>query len=88
MIILSTVRSSGKDIVDPHRRNALKQLLGFVSNEARLNVAISRARALLLIIGDPEVLCTDPRWREVVKYCVDRESYLGVGLQRNLLDKN
>lgn len=87
VIILSTVRSSGKNYVDYEQRNAARKLLGFVNNKERLNVAISRARALLLIIGDPEVLCVDPYWRNVVKYCVDRNAYVGgVGIPKQLLE--
>jgi helicase MOV-10 len=31
-------------------------------------VAITRAQALLIIIGDPSVLCLDPLWRSFLNY--------------------
>lgn len=86
VIIVSTVRSIGFDHIARIGRNTVRQLLGFVNSPERLNVAISRARALLIICGDPEVLCIDHYWRSVVKYCVDKGSYRGVGLPMHLLE--
>lgn len=86
VIIVSTVRSVGSNYIDRIGRNSVRQLLGFVNSPERLNVAISRARALLIICGDPEVLCIDHYWRSVVQYCVDKKSYLGVGIPKHLLE--
>lgn len=36
--------------------NDLQSALGFVSNPKRFNVAITRSKALLIIIGNPHVL--------------------------------
>lgn len=36
--------------------------LGFLSNEKRLNVALTRAQALLVVVGNPHVLCKDTNW--------------------------
>lgn len=63
MIIISTVRST-RDFVTYD----LKHTLGFVANPRRLNVAVTRAQALLLIIGDPSVLSLDPLWRAFLNY--------------------
>ncbi|KAM6320942.1 RNA helicase Mov10l1 [Aegotheles albertisi] len=50
VIILSTVRShEGPFGVDKHN-------LGFLSNPKRFNVAITRAKALLIVVGNPHVL--------------------------------
>ncbi|XP_034251738.1 probable RNA helicase armi [Thrips palmi] len=86
VVIISTVRSVGSDHIDRIGRNSVRQLLGFVNSPERLNVAISRARALLVICGDPEVLCIDHYWRSVVKYCVEKKSYLGVALPKHFLE--
>ncbi|TFK49277.1 hypothetical protein OE88DRAFT_1646340 [Heliocybe sulcata] len=59
VMILSTVRSNTRHINDD-----LKHSLGFVANPRHTNVALARARALLIVIGDPAVLCLDPTWRK------------------------
>ncbi|QRV74351.1 RNA helicase [Ceratobasidium sp. AG-Ba] len=46
----------------------VKHTLGFVANRRRLNVAITRAQALLIIIGDPMVLGLDRLWRRFLYY--------------------
>ncbi|KAL4247257.1 DNA2/NAM7 helicase family protein [Abortiporus biennis] len=63
IIIISTVRSS-PDFINYD----LKHTLGFVANPRRLNVAITRAKALLIIVGDPTVLSIDPLWRSFLNY--------------------
>ncbi|XP_023243867.1 RNA helicase Mov10l1-like isoform X2 [Centruroides sculpturatus] len=70
VIIISTVRSS-KDQLNA-RRN-----LGFLTDPKRFNVAITRAQALLIVIGDPYLLCHDKHWRKLISYCLDQKSYCG-----------
>lgn len=41
--------------------------IGFVSDERRLNVAITRARKSLLIFGNVETLISDKVWREMIE---------------------
>lgn len=41
--------------------------LGFVSNPKRINVAISRARALLVIFGNHEVLKASEHWNKLIR---------------------
>ncbi|KAK0229484.1 RNA helicase [Armillaria nabsnona] len=63
VIIMSTVRSSMEFI-----EFDLRHTLGFVANPRRFNVAVTRAKALLVIIGDPTVLSLDPLWRSFLNY--------------------
>ncbi|KAF8689719.1 His Kinase A (phosphoacceptor) domain, partial [Rhizoctonia solani] len=63
VIIVSTVRSN-KDLLSFD----LKHTLGFVSNPKRLNVAITRAQSLLVVIGDPLVLGLDALWRRFMYF--------------------
>ena len=55
----------------------LKYDLGFVNNPKRFNVAISRAQALLVIVGNPIVLNTDFNWAALLWYCVENNGYTG-----------
>jgi len=48
VIIISTVRSSHEWVMSDRRHN-----LGFLSNPKRFNVAITRAKALLIVVGCP-----------------------------------
>lgn len=56
IIILSTVRSNCKHV-------------GFLANEKRLNVTVTRARALMIIVGDIATLQRNRRWNELIRYC-------------------
>lgn len=58
VIIISTVRSSRN-----HIETDLRHTLGFVSHPRRFNVAVTRAKALLIVVGDPTTLSLDPLWR-------------------------
>ncbi|CAH1169778.1 unnamed protein product [Phaedon cochleariae] len=72
VVLLSTVRSC-----EEHVPADITHSLGFVASPKRLNVAISRAKSLLVVIGNPNLLCQDTYWRSVVKYCVEVGSYIG-----------
>ncbi|XP_018362721.1 PREDICTED: probable RNA helicase armi [Trachymyrmex cornetzi] len=72
VIIISAVRSCN-NLVDED----VKHSLGFVASPTRLNVAITRARALLIIVGNPNLLGLDPYWRSLLTYCIDCGGYTG-----------
>jgi helicase MOV-10 len=42
-----------------------------------LSVAITRAQALLIVIGDPEVLGKDKLWRTFLNYIKSRKGWTG-----------
>lgn len=75
VIILSAVRSNTTLLTTD-----IRHALGFVASPKRLNVALTRARALLIILGNPHLLTQDPYWRSVLNYCIDRGSYTGCDL--------
>ncbi|XP_029007903.1 putative helicase mov-10-B.1 isoform X2 [Betta splendens] len=72
IIIVSTVRSSINYVKMDHDFN-----LGFLSNEKRFNVAMTRARSLLIVVGNPVMLNKDPTWKKFISYCVKEKGYTG-----------
>jgi len=76
VIIMSTVRSSTDFL-----KYDVRYTLGFVSNPRRLNVAITRAQALLIIIGNPNVLSLDPLWRALLNYIYTGGGWRGKGIE-------
>lgn len=77
VIIISTVRST--TTADIFRLDE-KYDLGFVSQPKRFNVALTRAQALLVVVGNPVVLMQDGNWRSLLMFCRDNNSYTGVDL--------
>ena len=75
VIIISTVRSTVEYVQSDTMLN-----IGFLNNPKRFNVAITRAKALVIVIGNPAVLATDPSWGKLLWYCADHRSYKGVAL--------
>lgn len=48
-------------------------VIGFLKDERRLNVALTRAKYGLIIIGDANCLSSkDPLWNEYVKYLQEK----------------
>ena len=56
IIIFSTVRSKGS------------KSIGFLKDEKRMNVGLSRAQSSLIVIGDSKKLILDENWEKLVKY--------------------
>uniref|UniRef100_A0A8C5BSX3 RNA helicase n=1 Tax=Gadus morhua TaxID=8049 RepID=A0A8C5BSX3_GADMO len=73
VMLVSTVRSSPKYADHDQQFD-----LGFVKNEKRFNVAVTRAKALLIMVGNPIVLGTDPVWNRWVSCYEYNGGYTGV----------
>ncbi|NXI28627.1 SDE3 helicase, partial [Sterrhoptilus dennistouni] len=72
VILISTVRSCSTYLqFDQTFR------LGFLKNPKRLNVAITRAKALLIVVGNPTVLSKDQHWHRFLRYCKEEGGYTG-----------
>uniref|UniRef100_A0A670YM73 RNA helicase n=1 Tax=Pseudonaja textilis TaxID=8673 RepID=A0A670YM73_PSETE len=72
VVLISTVRSSSNYFGMDEEFN-----LGFLNNPKRLNVSLTRAKALLIIIGNPTTLSKDPYWNEFLKYCKRNQAWKG-----------
>ena len=70
VVILSLVRSSG-----PYNSDVTKGI-GFVSCAKRFNVALTRAKSLLVVVGNSAILSQDKNWKALVDYCKDLGCYL------------
>ncbi|XP_064361443.1 RNA helicase Mov10l1 [Dromaius novaehollandiae] len=78
VIILSTVRSNEGSFGDE------KHCLGFLSNPKRFNVAVTRAKALLIVVGNPHVLVKDPCFCALLEYSLKNRVYIGCDLPSEL----
>ncbi|XP_024282321.1 putative helicase mov-10-B.1 isoform X1 [Oncorhynchus tshawytscha] len=72
IIMVSTVRSSINYVKMDQDFN-----IGFLTNEKRFNVAMTRAKALLIVVGNPVILNKDPTWERFISYCVEEQGYTG-----------
>ena len=81
VMIFSTVRSS---VVLVHNNNnnnkKTRPGLGFLVNQRRFNVGISRAKSLMIVIGDPRLLSRDQHWGELIDFAVRNGAYTGVSV--------
>lgn len=72
VIIISTVRTSDRFLQDDRRRNR-----GLIFEPKRFNVATTRAKELLIILGHVKTLYIDPCWRTLVNFAVRQGCYHG-----------
>ncbi|XP_029951705.1 RNA helicase Mov10l1 [Salarias fasciatus] len=72
VIILSTVRSNESELSDD-----LQSTIGFLANPKRFNVAITRSKALLIVVGNPHILIRDPCFSALLHYTFENGAYLG-----------
>lgn len=66
IIIFSTVRSKGS------------KTIGFLSDERRMNVGLSRAKSSLIVVGDSKKLIQDANWEKLVKYAFKSATFYKV----------
>lgn len=73
VIIVTTVRSNRNLVQSDVRHN-----LGFLQNPKRFNVAMTRAKGLMVIVGNPYTLSEDPCWNRILELCITKRAYRGV----------
>ncbi|XP_043944719.1 RNA helicase Mov10l1-like isoform X1 [Protopterus annectens] len=74
-IIISTVRSS-----EDHLNEDARYVVGFLSNPKRFNVAVTRPKALLIMVGNPHILIKDPCFGAFLEYCAMNGACVGCDL--------
>nr|XP_020485088.1 putative helicase mov-10-B.1 [Labrus bergylta] len=72
IIMVSTVRSSNSYVKMDKDYN-----IGFLANDKRFNVAITRAKSLLIVVGNPVIFSKEPTWSGFIDFCVKNGGYRG-----------
>jgi len=75
VIIISCVRSRARFL----KEDATKSL-GLVFERKRMNVAITRARELLIVVGSGALLQRDPYWKAFLQFTLRNKLYTGPSL--------
>uniref|UniRef100_A0A8C5SSZ1 RNA helicase Mov10l1 n=1 Tax=Laticauda laticaudata TaxID=8630 RepID=A0A8C5SSZ1_LATLA len=73
-VIIISVRSNETLLIDE------RPFLGFLANSKRFNVAITRSKALLIVVGNPHVLAKDPCFNALLEYSLMNDVYIGCDL--------
>ncbi|KAK9825126.1 hypothetical protein WJX81_000626 [Elliptochloris bilobata] len=85
IILISTVLSRPESLPKPAAPGGAgaeaDAHLGFWRNPKRFNVAITRAKALLVVVGHPVVLLEDPNWRSLLHHCAAHGAFRGAGAE-------
>lgn len=76
VIIISLVRSKSK----LGKTMDKKFSLGFLIANERINVALSRAKSLLIIIGDPNTMSSNSKWMYILKNSIALNNYVGCNI--------
>ncbi|KAF8966899.1 P-loop containing nucleoside triphosphate hydrolase protein [Flammula alnicola] len=72
VVIISCVRSSARFLEEDHKKG-----LGLIFERKRMNVAITRAKELLVVIGNGALLQRDPYWKSFLQFTVRNGLYEG-----------
>ncbi|KAI8039036.1 probable RNA helicase armi [Drosophila gunungcola] len=82
IMLISTVRSTESIL-----RIDARLSLGFVRCNKRMNVAISRARAMMIVFGNPYLLAVDECWRQLILFCANNNAYFGCELPQAVVNQ-
>lgn len=82
IIIISLTRSCEEHLMHDARHH-----IGFVSSPQRFNVAVTRAKCLLIVVGNPLLMAKDEHWGSLLKMCVERGGYEGTPLPEDLFER-
>ncbi|XP_039757994.1 putative helicase MOV-10 [Pararge aegeria] len=77
VILVSTVRANCR-LLDYDAKYGL----GFLVDDKRYNVTLTRAKAKLIIIGNPTCLTRDVKWRKYMEFAREKNCYYGEETQQ------
>lgn len=72
VVIISCVRSSPRFLEEDHKKG-----LGIMFERKRMNVAITRAKELMVVIGNGALLQRDPYWKSFLQFVLRNRLYQG-----------
>ncbi|XP_062506010.1 helicase with zinc finger domain 2-like isoform X2 [Corticium candelabrum] len=76
-IILSTVRSlPNQDLVDCCSKKWMREHFGFIADEHQMNVALTRAKQGLIIVGNGCLLQLHTMWRKLIDHYKTEDCYM------------
>ncbi|KAF5336688.1 hypothetical protein D9758_015674 [Tetrapyrgos nigripes] len=75
IVIISCVRSSARFLKEDEVKG-----IGLVFEKKRMNVAITRAKELLVVVGNGELLKRDPYWKGFLQFALRNKLYVGPDL--------
>ncbi|KAK7102225.1 putative helicase mov-10-B.1 isoform X2 [Littorina saxatilis] len=78
VIVVSTVRSNPRYLTTDNKFG-----IGFLQNDKRFNVAVTRPKALLVVIGNPNILRHNASWNAFVQFCKDNQCMVDPHLDRD-----
>jgi hypothetical protein len=61
--------------------------MGFLSDERAMNTAFTRAKALLVVCGDPFVLTEDKHWNKFIHWTMENNAYKGERMNDGYIQK-
>ncbi len=73
VLIVSAVRGTARYVNRDVANN-----VGLIFNDRSFNVCVTRAKCLLLCVGNPRVLSVDRNWRKLLSMCIVNGSYHGL----------
>ncbi|RLN33906.1 uncharacterized protein C2845_PM03G01890 [Panicum miliaceum] len=76
ILVLSTVRASNSS--DYTHRTGEARSIGFVADVRRMNVALTRARLSLWIVGNARTLRTNSHWDSLVQNAEERNLFISI----------
>ena len=77
MILLSLTRANSDFI-----KHDVEKRMGIFGQPKQLNVAMTRAENLFIVVGNPDVMWQDQHWRQWLRFCSRNGLWYGAGVKQ------